>query len=95
MAQRGGTRIEPALDQKWTDVEKLAWHAAVVALDTGLPVSVYGGASNGRRQLYGVTTGSSSHASYSFDEAWIFLNGLRAGVQASRRVAVVSEVSGG
>lgn len=35
-----GSDIEPPLDQRWSDFDKLRWHAAVVKEDTGVTVRV-------------------------------------------------------
>jgi hypothetical protein len=91
-----GSHIEPPLGQSWDNSTKLEWHAAVVALDTGLDIEIGPGALRVMRRgiwhaepdTYSVnimagggTTTSCSALNY--HEAWIYLNGVRAGVWAT------------
>lgn len=79
-----GSYVEPALDQSWSESEKLAWHAAVVAYDSGIPVGLYSHAGDDRADLYGVTMAGGSMAAYTFGSAWTILNGIAAGARAGR-----------
>ncbi|MFD4740589.1 hypothetical protein ACFWNQ_24975 [Streptomyces virginiae] len=75
-----GSHIEPALDPAWPDATKLQWHAAVTALDTGLPIHVHVAA----RSEYGLTVGNTGAAPFTYREAWEYLNGASAGATAAR-----------
>lgn len=82
------TWIEPALDNRWSDLDKLRWWAAVVSHDTGLSVTVQ--TDNRMRVIrswdtYQVDIGHISIASIgTFDRTWDYLAGMLAGAQAAR-----------
>lgn len=95
-----GSRIEPPCEDGWDQATKLAWHAAVVALDTGLPITVTTGGlrrKNARRwwrprprwhdvpDMYGVRIGTASISPVTFAGAWDLLNGICLGVRAVQR----------
>jgi hypothetical protein len=82
------TWIEPRLDNRWSDLDKLRWHAAVVSHDTGLAVTV---SENGKtgvlrpRGDYLVDIGRTSVANTgSFTHTWDHLTGIMRGAQSIR-----------
>lgn len=85
-----GSHIEPPLEQWWSKFQKLKWHAAVVEVDSGVPVRVT--RSDYKTKIAGVwvpnygyfdvSTGRSSIGPMSFDSAWSYLNGIEAGARA-------------
>jgi hypothetical protein len=83
-----GDHIEPPCKQSWSEAEKLAWHAAVVACDTGLDIRLLAATDYHGRQLntFGLTIGSgpgsSGHSAMRFAHAWVFLNGVSTGARA-------------
>lgn len=88
-----GSHIEPPLDETWTDLDKLRWHAAVVAADTGLRVSVQAAEQYTKAGvrweievgLYSVNVGFSATSGLRFDRAWTYLNGVSTGSAQTRR----------
>lgn len=84
-----GSHIEPELDPDWDYETKLRWHAAVTAVDTGLPVRLYRGGSyrDGKPEpnVWAVTVGRFSHSAMGFRPLWTFLNGVTTGAQAVRK----------
>ena len=85
----GGSHIEPALNESWSRFQKLQWHAAVVAHDTGLIVSVFDKAVNVRilgvevyTSRFGVRVGAAYQSPLTFDQAWTYLNGAAAAAEA-------------
>lgn len=88
----GRSYIEPELNPEWDALTKLRWHAAVVSHDTGLDVRVSDRSSSRWRRgrweqipgTYSIRCGSSSIASFDYNEAWVFLTGLEMGVDAAR-----------
>ncbi|APC46665.1 hypothetical protein I5H34_gp088 [Mycobacterium phage Empress] len=85
-----GWTPEPELDPAWPDLVKLRWNAALIRDETGLSVTVHeanysiGGVQQtgwySVRLRYGMT--SSVSVAHSYDSAWTYLNGIRAGAQA-------------
>lgn len=90
--ENGNTHIEPPLNQEWGEAEQLAWKAAVVADEIGLPVTLSSHADTIRADQFGIGVGRSSTASYGFRSAWTLLNGITLGAREARRLA--SESSG-
>ncbi|MFG2001717.1 hypothetical protein ACGFNU_21455 [Spirillospora sp. NPDC048911] len=94
--------VEPPLDTDWDEATKLAWQAAVVACDTGLPIRLYDGAwvvgGKPMSGYYSINVGPSSASSFTYSKAWTYLNGVRAGAEAtkglgaSRAEAAIAEV---
>lgn len=87
---RDHSTIEPALDQTLPEAERLAWQAAVVALDSSLTIKLR---SYDEYDDYavdvevpGVGTVSST-APLDFSHAWGYLNGIKTGARAVRRAA--------
>lgn len=96
-----GSRIEPPMDDEWDQATKLAWQAAVVALDTGLDIAVTAGGLRRRNRrrwwrprprwqdvpdVYSIHIGTSFITPLSFYAAWTLLNGISAGARAARAV---------
>lgn len=87
-----GSHIEPPFDECWSDGIKLTWMAAVVTHDTGLPVTIHGGARLDREGRpipgwYSVNVGACSIAAYNFREAWVYLTGVSTGATQQARHA--------
>lgn len=83
-----GSHIEPPLDPKWSDLEKLRWHASVSALDGGIDVKVHVTSSGS----YSVQVGMSSAQGCGFYDAWTYIAAATVGAQAAReRVAAAIE----
>jgi len=85
------SHIEPPISDDWTDLEKLAWQTAVLALDTGLHISLSAGESRRTGDtgctfsvggLHGFGIGTSS---MTIAEAHSYLMGVRHGVEATQR----------
>lgn len=84
-----GSRIEPPMNQRWSDLDKLRWQAAVVATDTGQEVVVTAGGEQVKRfgrwvdvpGSYSIRVGGSSIGSFNFGSAWTFLTGVSIGAQ--------------
>ena len=78
--------VEPELDQAWDDFDKLRWHAAVTALDTGLSVWVADMRGSDSSNDYSVQINTSTRAQSiavgGFDHAWTLLAGISIGAQA-------------
>jgi hypothetical protein len=85
-----GTRIEPRLDQNWSPLEKLAWHAAVARVDCGVEVTVteseYSiqilGVWIRQRGYYDIAVRSSTCGPMNYHGAWDYINGIVAGANA-------------
>lgn len=86
------TWIEPPLDNRWTDLTKLEWWAAVVSYDTGLPVKVRKARMRGvfgtKDYMVEIDTPDLASASVAmtgpFDHTWDHLAGVLRGAQAAR-----------
>lgn len=82
--------VEPPLNPEWTEAEKLAWHAAVTAHDTGLRITLHDQAwTDGRGQpqsgFYSITVYGaviSSNSAKTYRDAWTYLNGIAVGARA-------------
>lgn len=100
IVHEGSSWIEPPLDQTWSEDERLAWHAAVVAVDTGLRVKVWTGAADPRSPfVIGLGTaaaGMGSSGDFDFHAASTFLSGIRVGVERmlAQAAAQAREVEG-
>jgi hypothetical protein len=87
-----GSHIEPRLEQWWSKRKKLEWHAAVIEVDSGIPVRVsradystkIAGVWIPNPGYYDVSTGRSSCGPLTYDDAWSYLNGIAAGASAVR-----------
>jgi hypothetical protein len=79
-----GSHIEPALDQGWSEPEKLAWKAGVVTADTGLRFRVFAMGTRGY-SINVLTPGrSKSLPAMRFDDAWFALSMVSLGATAMR-----------
>lgn len=76
-----GSHIEPPMSETWPERDKLAWHASVCALDSGLTIRVTDTNDRYCLQVHG-PTGRSSSVSYGYRSAWTYLNGVRTGALA-------------
>lgn len=84
--------VEPPLDPGWDETAKLAWHAAVVAHDTALRITLHDEASTvGGKPVpgsYSITTYGaagrpvSSVSALTYRDAWSYLNGIGIGARA-------------
>lgn len=84
----GSSWIEPELDPNWSDLQKLEWHAAVVAHDTGLDLvkvtkSDYRVGGIPMPGYFCIQIGyGHSIAPLSFRQSWSYLNGVARGAVA-------------
>lgn len=84
-----GSHIEPPLQDDWSDLERLQWHAAVVECDAGVRVTIKPANAwhNGLRRsgVYNISYShermSGSSSAYTFGQAWTFLNGIELGAR--------------
>lgn len=81
-----GHRWEPPLDTRAAEPAKLAWHAAVVAAQTGIAIDLQLGDGTGRTYAITLTTpnGSFTGITLRFDDAWIYLVGVADGAAFTR-----------
>lgn len=79
-----GSYISPPIDQEWDQLTQLQWHAAIVEMDTGIPIKV---TDEGRVWVEGklqtdirflVFIGNTGASPMRFDTAWTYLNGAAA-----------------
>jgi hypothetical protein len=89
ITEDGTSRPDPLLQQGWSDTEKLAWWAALTALDTGLEIRLFDEAALDRKGSaipgeYSINVGYTAHSSMPFHRAWTFLNGVAAGAKAAQ-----------
>ena len=89
ITEDGTGRPEPLLQQDWTDTEKLAWWAALTALDTRLEIRLFDEAALGQDGSpipgeYSINVGYTAHSSMPFHRAWTFLNGVATGARAAQ-----------
>jgi hypothetical protein len=88
-----GSTPEPGLEQSWTPLEKLRWHAALVEHETGVAVRVgraeYSVGGTPQHGFFNIslsyTNGAWSSGPHSFRGAWDYLNGVSAGAEAVLR----------
>lgn len=85
------SNVEPPIDDAWDEAAKLAWHAAIVAHDTGLRIKLHDEALivNDQPQpgyyhiaVYG--SGVSSASSFTYRDAWTYLSGITVGAQMAK-----------
>lgn len=85
-----GSHVEPPLEQSWSNLDKLRWHAALVEHETGITVRVVTGALSakplGRWRVvpdsYSFRVGHGQIGSFDYREAWTYLNGVADGAKA-------------
>lgn len=90
-----GSHVEPPLDQTWSQIQKLRWHAAVVEVDNDFQGIEISKAHLSRRimgrwvrvpDVYEIAVGSGGGSgAYTFSQAWDYLNGVSAGMRAMRQ----------
>jgi hypothetical protein len=83
------TGPEPPLDETWSDLDKLRWHAGVLQARTGLHLKITTGGYqiNGQtiRNRYGWSMlAAGGGGSYDFNEMWTYINGIERGCKAYR-----------
>lgn len=89
----GGTHIEPAFDDTWSELDKLRWNLRVMQIDCGLdlPIQVFKAhyERNGVLQdgYYGFQTPNSSWTAYDYHAAWDFINGVRLGAELAQAMS--------
>jgi hypothetical protein len=78
----GGGHIEPAMDQAWSDLEKLRWKLAVSLLDSDAnPLEWYiHGGRDGEYVEYDLTFPRGIIGPFDFRGMWAFLTGLELGL---------------
>lgn len=90
---RNGSHIDPPLNQAWSELDRLRWHAGVVQADCGVTAYITPGALSTpgpfgrmRRHMdeYAIRIGARSSSSFNYHEAWDYLNGVEAGANAIR-----------
>lgn len=79
-----GSHVAPALDAAWDERKRLAWKAALTAVETGLSIRLWSGASNDPIEQYAIGVGTGSTSAYDFDSAWSLLSGVSMGARAAR-----------
>jgi len=89
ITEDGTGRPDPLLQQDWSDTEKLAWWAALTALDTGLEIRLFDEAALAHDGSpipgeYAFNIGYLGHSSMPFNRAWTFLTGVSAGAKAAQ-----------
>lgn len=90
--EENGSHIEPKLEQCWGRLKKLEWHAGVMTIDGGIPISVgrsdystrIGGVWIPNPGYFDVSVGNSSTGPFDFDAAWTFIAGVGTGSRESR-----------
>ena len=89
---RSGSRIDPPMNESWSDLEKLQWHASVAKVDCGVDVTVSLAEYRTRimgvwvkeRGYYSVAVARGSISPLDFRSAWSYINGVVAGVKVVR-----------
>lgn len=81
-------KIEPPLDQNWSPLEKLRWHAAVLHADTGKRVDVdrahYKLNGVPQKDYFIVSCATSTFSPVNFRDAWTYINGIGSGILLER-----------
>lgn len=94
MVQDGNlTTPEPPLDDDWSDLDKLRWHAGIVQHRTGLRIRVSTGGYRERigdewveiPGMYGLQIGRRSLSARPYQRAWDYLNGVEIGYEEAQR----------
>ena len=88
-----GAHPEPPLDDRWDDLTKLRWNAALIEHQTGIRVVVSTGGHQTLRHgawvdepgRYSLQVGGSSISSFDFRGAWDVMIGVELGAQAAAR----------
>lgn len=74
-----GSHIEPPLDQSWSEIQKLLWHAAVIEVDADLHLDI-----RETDRGYLVLAAGFGSPFYSFHDAWSRMNSLARGAEMYR-----------
>lgn len=87
-----GSRIEPPLNDRWSEEDQLRWKAAVVSADTGLRIelNVQDRVAWFHAKQYGYSTAGSGGGSYDRNEMWTLLSGFSIGASAARAAGQAS-----
>lgn len=80
----GSSRIEPPFDSRWDTKEKMAWHAAVAEIDSGLTIEIYSETDVLGHTFFSVNVGTSSVTATTYERAWIYINGVVTGAEQLR-----------
>ena len=84
-----GSHIEPALDQRWSELDQLRWKAGVVAADAGIRVEIQTNVlrRNGRvvPGRYGIAYMGGGGYACDFECMWSLLNGIELGAKLAKR----------
>lgn len=85
-----GSHIEPPLDDAWTDLQKLQWHAAVILVDTGLEIGISEYGECGCRPGHGaptymLTVGPTHIRHDTYLDLWHSMNDMAIGFRAAFR----------
>ncbi len=87
-----GSRIEPALDQSWYQLDRLRWWAAVATIDGGVHIEVevsdYRVAGIRQFGYYNVRVGDSVSGPMSYSTAQTYITGASAGAEAVRNAPI-------
>ncbi|GAA3223132.1 hypothetical protein [Actinocorallia longicatena] len=87
-----GFHFEPPCPDSEPESVRLAWHAAVVAHETGLSIRLYDEAMRPEQPspgYYSMAVGSSGMSPMTFSRAWNFLSGVEVGAQHATAVVDV------
>jgi hypothetical protein len=87
-----GSHVEPQLDQDWPEWKKLEWLAAVVSVDTSIPIRIAEATFSTKRRgkwrvdpdAYSINYGHGAIGAYGYQEAWSLLTGIGLGVDLAR-----------
>lgn len=79
------SHVEPALDPRWTPLDKLRWHAAVVSLDCGLEVTVMEHPNNWQINVRNPRNGRHTNMAISeYSSCWDYMTGVGVGALVER-----------
>jgi len=87
-----GSHIEPAYNDRWSEVVRISWLLAVIEIDYGLRAKVYDsnyriGAHRVKPPHYGVALPGISMDGGTFPELWRMLNNLGTGYRIGRQTS--------
>lgn len=80
----GSHIIEPPMDQSWTRLQKLEWHAAAASHDSGLEIVVRPTKKLMPQTFMVTIVGHSGHSDRPYEDAWTLINGISSGASAIR-----------
>lgn len=93
--ERGGWTPDPPMDESWSDLVKLKWHAALVRSKTGINVTVHRQPQDHQGDYYQTTlrgTGWFIVTVHTYRNAWTYLNGVEAGAKAAQQLRRQSDL---